>query len=124
MLLGFQASINYGVPMSALLILLPEALVGTSAGKALLRAYIVVLSDDGSVRPARVRQLWKRYLAKLSGGVLLVLAMATERIEFAVVGGLLTVVIAVGAAAVIMPGGRALHDRLSGTVVWRGRQRQ
>jgi uncharacterized RDD family membrane protein YckC len=96
---------------------LVEALAGASVGKLLLRLRV----GTPAGRPAPMVTTLLRYVVKLSGPLVAVVAVLAGLPELFVASALLTLLVVGGGAAALGPERRALHDLVAGTAVYRTR---
>jgi len=115
MVLGIFGTLVHGLPLSFLLVLLPEALFGAGLGKWLLG--LDVRSEDGTPATARARLV--RWTLKLAGFWIMVLALALGSVAVATVALAAGFVVFMAFLLSAAPGVSVLHDRLSRTAVCR-----
>ena len=115
MMMGILGSLVYGLPFAALLVMLPEAILGVGVGKWAARLRIA--AADGS--PVGARTLWLRWCIKCAGlwGMTLALVLGWSPVAFLTLAA--SAVVIAGFLSVFGHKRLALHDRLSGTVVVR-----
>lgn len=115
LILGTFGEIVYALPFTLLLAWLVGPITGATSGERITRLRIC----DTSGRPASRTAHWLRCAIETSGMSGWTLALLTGLWPIAVAASIAWAAIVAGTFATLAPRGRALHDRLSGTMVCR-----
>jgi uncharacterized RDD family membrane protein YckC len=115
LLLGVVGEVVYLLPFALLLAWILDPLTGATIGKRL--AGLRVRGMDGA--PASGRARWGRSAIQTAGLWGLTLALVAGRWEIVVLATLAGGVVLAGSLLAVGPASLTLHDRVSGTSVWR-----
>ena len=115
LLLGTIGEVVYLLPFTLWLVWMVDPLTGASVGKRVCG--LRVGEVDG--RPATWQRRWARHAVQTAGLWGWTLALLAGRWEIAVLASVAGVVMWFGALGALCRSRAALHDRLSGSRVWR-----
>jgi uncharacterized RDD family membrane protein YckC len=114
-MLGMIGEVVYLLPFTACLAWMLDPLTGATVGKRVCGLRV----GDIDGRPARWRRRWARTAVQNAGLWGWTLALLTGRWEIAVLASLAGITVMGGALAALGYTKATLHDRVSGTRVWR-----